>query len=97
MTKFKQHISIVLLTIFVLIKLAGLHELTHSDNQQDNDCEICEYVVSSNKTPFVANEQFVFKQPVLHNYDKQLFYEYSYQFVQNQIDNNLFSRPPPQA
>lgn len=91
----KKHISLFFLAIFAFVKFVGLHEFAHSEEELFEDCELCEYVVTSNKVSFVANESFVFEQVILLNLIEELPYEYSYQFTNNQIDNSLFCRPPP--
>lgn len=94
MNRFKKYIGVLLLTIFVSLKLVSLHEFTHTD-EHDDDCEICEYVISLNTTPFTAIENISVENFILHNYNKQLFYEYTYKFAQNLVNTTLFCRPPP--
>lgn len=96
MLRKKQYTSLLLLVLFIFIKTAGLHTILHSDDDlHSKECDLCEFVVVSNNTPFTASEQISFEEPVQHNYNKHIFYEYSFQFVQDQIEISLFSRPPP--
>lgn len=95
MHKAKQHIAFIFLTFFILMKVVGLHTFVHSEGEKEEHCEVCEYVITSNSIPLTTNQQIVVEQTVQHSYNKQEFYEYSYQFIQNQIDNTLFCRPPP--
>lgn len=94
---FRKHIALCCLIFFVGIKFIGLHALSHYDDIHYSDCEVCEYVVTSNKTSFIAEELITLELPFEHHFQKQLFYGYSYQFEQRQIDQALFSRPPPVA
>lgn len=92
----KQYTSIFFLVLFIFIKTAGLHTILHSDDDlHSKECELCEFVVVSNDTPFTTDEQVSFEQPVQHHYNNHVFYEYTFQFVQDQIESSLFSRPPP--
>lgn len=98
MNKAKQHIAFLFLTFFILIKTVGLHTFVHSEEEEkDEHCEVCEYVITLNTTPFAQNQQILVEKLVQHNYNKQEFNEYSYQFIQTKIDNTLFCRPPPTA
>jgi hypothetical protein len=80
----------------MFIKTVGLHALSHSEEENIfSDCDVCEFVVTSDNSPFSPNEQISFEQPIQHYYNKQVFYEYAFQFVEDQIESSLFSRPPP--
>ncbi|CAM1344879.1 conserved hypothetical protein [Tenacibaculum amylolyticum] len=94
MENYKKHITLFYLVLFIGIKLVGLHILTHNDDHYD-DCEICEYVITSNKT-HISTENFVsFEQQFFHDYNEQSFSTYSYAFITKYEHNELFSRPPP--
>lgn len=95
MFKYKAHISLLLLTIFLSIRLVGLHELTHSEDELSEECELCEVVISSNTTAFFSNENFDFEEQIALNFEDEIFYEYKSQFVQSKITSTLFGRPPP--
>lgn len=91
----KKHISLFFLVIFTCIKLAGLHEFMHSDSEKHHDCDICEFVITTNTTPFLATENFDFELQIALNFEDEIFYEYKSQFVQSKITSILFGRPPP--
>jgi len=96
MHKKEKYISILFLAFFIFIKTAGLHTVFHSNDDLDsNECEICEFVDTSNNGPHVASGQISFTPPTQHSYNKKVSCTYTFQFVQNQIDTALFSRPPP--
>ena len=94
--KKEQYISLFFLVFFIFIKTAGLHTVLHSNDEiNNNECDICEFVVTSDNSSHTANKQIIFEPLALHNYNIKIFYKYNFQFVQNQVDTSLFSRPPP--
>lgn len=97
MLKIKQHIALFFfLTFFIIIKFVGSHALVFHDDQHYEDCNLCEFIITSNSNPVTIDYQILVEHPTIqHNYNKQLFYDYSYKFVLNQITNTLFCRPPP--
>lgn len=97
MKEYKKHITLFFLIFFISTKLISLHSLTHEEEDHHDDCEICEHIIALNTTPYTINARIIVEQLVHNNFKKQSFYEYSYQFVQNQIDKSLFCRPPPTA
>lgn len=97
MNKLKQYISLLLLTIFVSVKLVGLHEFTHSEDTHQEECEICEFTITSNEVAFIVSDDISFQEIISFFPEKDFSKEYSYLFEQNQISNALFSRPPPIA
>lgn len=97
MRKFKQHISLFFLIFFISLKLVGLHEFTHAEEEYHDNCDICEYVITSNTTPVIICEKIIIEQPTQQIYNRFIFFEYGYLFTQNQIGTTLFCRPPPTA
>ncbi len=95
MKTYKQYIALFYLIFFIGIKSVGLHAFAHSDTEFDNDCDVCEFTISSKKVPFIKNQQFELKELSEHNHQEKTFVAYTYQFTQQQIDNTLFCRPPP--
>lgn len=95
MRQTKPYIAIFYLILFISIKLIGLHEFTHSENEHIDDCKLCEYVITSQDIAYTVNETFTIEVPIQDNFKKQLFDTYAYHFTQTQINNALFSRPPP--
>ena len=94
----KHSITYFFLILFISMKMAGLHALTHSDDNDDHNthCEICDFTLTQNLTPVLApesqvflieNTELVFHQEVISNYT----FKGSFSFAVNQ----LFSRPPP--
>lgn len=94
MGSYKKHTSLFFLIFFISFKLLALHSLSHNSEHPDN-CDICEYIITSNTTPFLASSTALYKEFIQNNYNKQPFYIYSHQFTQTKIDSNIFYRPPP--
>ena len=98
MQKKEQFISILFLIFFIFIKTVGVHSIAHANDDLNNlDCDICEFVETSNNTPFTSTSETSFEQPNQHTYYKKHVHTYTFQYVQNQIDTVLFGRPPPVA
>lgn len=92
----KQYIALFFLTVFIAIKAVGLHALTHSgENDEEHNCEVCEYVITTNKVPLIVSEIVVIEPLVHFICNKELFSEYSYIFTKTNAKNTLFCRPPP--
>lgn len=95
MYKRKQYISLFLLVFFMFIKTAGLHALSHSESDLTiDDCDLCEFVVTSNETPFNTTIQ-VLSKPIITNYCNKPLPYYYYKFTQKEVNNTQFCRPPP--
>ncbi len=93
---YSRHIALFFLIFFISIKLVGLHSLKHfEESDHKNDCDICEYALTSNKVPSIVDEPVGVEAFVIHNHGKPLFSRYSYDFTQNHIDSCFFGRPPP--
>lgn len=96
MFKYRKHIGLFFLAIFLVIKFAGIHEFMHSDNDEHtSDCEICEFVITSNATPFATSDTVTINEPVVENYKTISYYSYAYYYSKRYLDTSLFSRPPP--
>jgi len=93
---YSKHIALFFLIFFISIKLVGLHSLKHfEESDHKNDCDICEYVITSNKVPSIIEEPAGLEAFVDHDHDKPSFSGYSYDFTQKYIDSCFFGRPPP--
>ncbi len=78
------------------MKSAGLHALSHSENEiKINDCDLCEFVVTSSDNNFNTNNQVLFTCVVINNYNNEQAFFFNYLFIQKKINTNLFCRPPP--
>ncbi|AYN66502.1 hypothetical protein D1013_03440 [Euzebyella marina] len=95
--RLKNCISYLLLLLFLSVKMAGLHVLSHSD---DNDhalqCAVCDHTTAHNLipalTPDLVSVTLKNLEGITNDEVKVL-----YAFISNRnLDSNqLFSRPPP--
>lgn len=96
-SRFKNNVSILFLTIFLSMKVAGLHALTHTDdNNHALHCIICNNVNSHSLTAAltpsdldfnIENTEFIVQNEVATNY--------SFNASSATVSYHLFSRPPP--
>jgi len=96
-SRLKNNISILLLALFLSMKMAGLHVLSHTDDKEHAvHCYICDHAISHNLTPAIApdipdygikNTEFLL----------QIEKPKNYHFVVSCTiaSDQLFSRPPP--
>jgi len=93
----KHSIGFFFLTIFLMVKMAGLHVLAH-DGDQDHyaHCIVSDYIVKSQHTPEIApldtEVLIVIVEPIP---EVQISQEYSFLSVGILTSSQLFSRPPP--
>ncbi len=92
----KNCITYGFVVIFLLLKVADLHVLTHSDNNDVAHCEICNSITNNDLKPIINNlgqdyvgnnYEFCFQRKVLN------YYRFLYSTTTN--ITSLFSRPPP--
>ncbi|WP_146746624.1 hypothetical protein [Sinomicrobium soli] len=87
----------LLLALFLSMKVAGLHALSHLHGDDSaKDCVICDYAVTPNYTPVIlsgpdmevipAREEMI---PAGH------FETYDFIYTASICPDQLFSRPPP--
>lgn len=92
----KNYIAYTFVAIFLSLKVAGLHVLTHDDNDAAEHCEVCNLVSTNNFVPIIndttedyvgKNYEFCFQREVISHYN----------FIYSTTTNitSLFSRPPP--
>lgn len=93
----KHSIGFFFLTIFLLVKMAGIHVLAH-DTDQDHyaHCIVCDHVVKSQDAPelFQASTKYAINasEPVPQ---ERVSNKYEFLFDGVLATNQLFSRPPP--
>ncbi|WP_188599206.1 hypothetical protein [Polaribacter pacificus] len=96
MLKTRKYISLVFLTFFILMKTVGLHSLKHFDENLEEYCEACEFAITANTTPLIAENPITFEASTHHFFKKKNTpLHYSFVVVKNNIDSTLLSRPPP--
>ncbi|KJD34491.1 hypothetical protein PK35_01465 [Tamlana nanhaiensis] len=96
MDKFKSHFALFYLIFFISVKLCGLHALAH-DNDFDNQdhCNLCEYVIVANSALFVCNGTYTSLQYDRVDFCNKLIGTYTFQYEPNHTNYTLFCRPPP--
>ena len=56
-SRLKNSITYLFLVLFLSMKMAGLHVLSHSDdNEHAISCTICDHAITNNLTPVLAAE-----------------------------------------
>ncbi|MCK0148070.1 hypothetical protein MWU78_20660 [Arenibacter sp. F26102] len=96
-SRLKNSISILLLALFISMKMAGLHVLSHTDDKEHAlHCYICDNAVSHNLSPAISAD---IPEYGIKNTESILQIEKSenYAFVVSSTiaRDQLFSRPPP--
>ncbi|GAA4232163.1 hypothetical protein GCM10022291_06300 [Postechiella marina] len=81
------------------MKITGLHELSHCDDDNDHDtCAICDHAVVNQLTPTISPEVADFKiENISFPLKKEIAYNYNYTLPNTIIAGALCSRPPPFA
>lgn len=98
MKKSKHFISIFFVALFLLFKVAGLHALTHHEEDSDvQHCEICHITTAVNFIPLLQTEattvpvlEYCFREQKTKNVAFTVTYSNKY------LSSSLFTRPPPQ-
>ncbi|MCK0192066.1 hypothetical protein [Arenibacter sp. F20364] len=96
-SRLKNSISILFLALFLSMKMAGLHVLSHTDDKEHAlHCYICDHAVSHNLTPAISTDipdYGIKNTESLPQIEKSDNYD---SVVSNTIaPDQLFSRPPP--
>ncbi|PXX26327.1 hypothetical protein [Arenibacter sp. ARW7G5Y1] len=96
-SRLKNSISILFLALFLSMKMAGLHVLSHTDDKEHAlHCYICDHAVSNNLTPAISADipEYGIKNtesiPQLENSE-----HYDFVVSSTIATDQLFSRPPP--
>ncbi|CAL2093409.1 hypothetical protein [Tenacibaculum sp. 190524A02b] len=74
----------------------NIHVLTHDLNDNNDDCEVCEFVLTTNKVPIKVDivpsyNSFLTCQ----HFNKRIISEYVCIVIINNKYNSLLGRPPP--
>lgn len=93
----KHFITLFFVTLFLLFKVAGLHALSHHEDDSDlQHCEVCQVSSVVNFTPLLETEatvlldtEYFFTEQQIN--DKALFVT----FINRHLSSYLFTRPPP--
>lgn len=83
--------------IFISIKVLSAPILFHSHDATTQDCELCEFVITTNEVNFLDGERIQFN-PVVFFISKQHHVTlYTYIRVKEPLNKCIFGRPPPLA
>ncbi|CAL2080054.1 conserved protein of unknown function [Tenacibaculum sp. 190524A02b] len=96
MKNYKKHITIICLLLFISSKFLNIHILTHDLNDHNDDCEVCEFVITTNKvlltTDILLSYNLLISKQI---FSKNIISEYVCIVIINNKYNSLFGRPPP--
>ncbi len=95
----KNIVALLLFALFISMKLMGLHELTHSDDDNHPEyCYVCDFAKANDTIPVllspVTEFQIVAVSPTI---EVQQSIEFQSIVCTEDIPTYLFSRPPPKA
>ncbi|AQS93484.1 hypothetical protein BXQ17_05010 [Polaribacter sp. BM10] len=93
----KNSISYLLLALFLSMKMAGIHSLTHSDESDDAIyCAICDSSIDHNLTPTLVPNSIDFEVSTsIFIVYKKIANNYNFSLSKNTKLRKLLSRPPP--
>jgi len=95
--RLKNSITFLFLALFFIAKMAGLHVLSHSNEENHAvDCAICIHVNTNNLTPAITPDlqDYTIKntEPLVQ---RAITENYSFISLSSISTDQLFSRPPP--
>lgn len=96
-SRIKKSITFLFLTLFLSMKMVGLHELSHTnDKDYALHCAICDHAITNNLTPIITSDLQDFE---IENIEvavcKKIATTYQFLASNTIASNQLFSRPPP--
>ena len=95
-SRIKNSITFILLALFLTVKMAGLHVLSHSDDKEHIDCTICDNAIVHNLTPALTPDiQHFLTENIEIVIQKEIPKTYCFSVLFTIASNQLFSRPPP--
>ena len=96
-SRLKNSITYLFLVLFLSMKMAGLHALSHTDDKEHSlYCAVCDNAIVNNLTPIISSDgpdlefkniEFFIQKEVITNYKSII--------SKNTFPRELFSRPPP--
>lgn len=95
--KFKHIVSYLFLALFISIKFAGLHVLSH-DEDKDHviNCTICDHIITNDHTPLLPSDSPEYTVTEVNvEIVTRTSTTYHFQYSPQDIAKHLFSRPPP--
>lgn len=94
---FKNSITYLFLALFLSMKMASFHVITHADDKEHAlHCTICDHIITNNATPVIAVEDIEFDFQIIEFAPpRQVANHYSFEISSEITSDQLFSRPPP--
>lgn len=95
--RLKNSITCLFLVLFISMKMAGLHVLSHT-NDKDHaiHCTICDHAITHNLTPALTPDLQDFTientEPIVQ---REIIKNYNFIISSTIATDQLFSRPPP--
>ena len=98
MKSMKQHIALFYVTLILLVKVAGLHVLTHEiDTAEAQHCEVCLVETAINLTPLIEAESPAIPETVFYFSEQEQITKISHVAISSSYLGSYHStRPPPQ-
>jgi len=93
----KQGIGLLFLTIFLMVKMAGLHVLVHDEDQdQYAHCIVGDHIIKTQQAPEITPSATAYDLLVEEpRPKKQISQAYTFITVGILASSQLFCRPPP--
>ena len=92
----KNNLSWVFLTAFILIKVAGLHGITHTDDVDDaQDCVWCHLAGTDNNTPLISAETTFEVEEIILQESILVVNNYTSVATEKTPFCLIFNKPPP--
>jgi len=96
MNKKRVFIASLFLLLFGIIQFAELHVLGHEDDDQGNDCHLCQFVSEHHVNSFLGSE--IIEIPSEHIVPASIvIFHYEQSFFNTKINYSFLNRPPPSA
>jgi len=95
----KHIIAIFYVTLILLLKVAGLHALTHDtdDTTEVDNCEVCIVETALNLTPLIEAETPALPATTYYFSEQEFTNKVSYvDFKNTYLESYHSTRPPPQ-
>lgn len=96
--RLKYSITYLLLVVFMSMKMAGLHVLSHTDDKDHAlHCVVCDQAITHNFTPALTpgSQDFTIGDTTACLVKREINTTYGFIISNTLATNQLFSRPPP--
>jgi len=83
------------LVLFLGAKSLEFHSLGHADDESSDLCELCDYALLLQVTPFTAPEVAIVEDPVFIPADLVSENNFAFPLISRELGAGQFYRPPP--